>query len=66
MRNSTNHIAFVDIAMLDATVSLNLVTLAHLNYSSKVPKRGNDLLSGRVPYYPVYRQDQRYLALAAF
>ena len=58
---------FVDVAMLDCTLALQVATLAELRELGRPPRRGGGLLSGAMPNYQVYEcADGRYLALGAF
>ncbi len=59
--------SFVDVAMLDCTLALQVATLAELRDSGRVPARGSGMLSGAMPNYCVYEcADGRHLALGAF
>ncbi|WP_431027581.1 CaiB/BaiF CoA transferase family protein [Lysinibacillus sp. LZ02] len=57
---------FVDISMLDGSVSLLQTTLAEYLVSNDVPKRGQPYLSGGLACYDVYRtKDDRHLSVGA-
>jgi crotonobetainyl-CoA:carnitine CoA-transferase CaiB-like acyl-CoA transferase len=56
----------VDISMTDGALAMNTVALAAINQTGKTPKRGDDMLSGALPNYRVYKcRDGRYLAIGA-
>jgi crotonobetainyl-CoA:carnitine CoA-transferase CaiB-like acyl-CoA transferase len=58
--------AFVDVAMLDGTLALQTVPLSTLRAQGKLQPRGEDMLSGALPNYSLYRcRDGRYLAVGA-
>ena len=58
---------FVDVAMLDCTLALQVASLAELRELGRPPRRGGGLLSGAMPSYHVYEcADGRHLALGAF
>ncbi|MDT0496157.1 CoA transferase [Algiphilus sp. W345] len=58
---------FVDVAMLDCTLALQVATLAELRDRGKAPRPGSGMLSGAMPNYNVYQcADGRHLALGAF
>lgn len=58
--------AFVDAAMLDGTLALQVAALGALRASGQAPARGKDLLSGGTPNYRIYEcADGRYLAVGA-
>lgn len=58
---------FVDVAMLDCTLALQVATLAELRDRGWPPRRGSGLLSGAMPNYHVYEcADSGHLALGAF
>lgn len=57
---------FVDVSMTDGALAMNTVALAAINQTGKTPKRGDDMLSGALPNYRVYKcRDGRYLAIGA-
>ena len=57
---------FVDVSMLDASLSLLYLPLASYLASGQQPPRGNDGLSGKYACYQIYEtSDERYLALGA-
>jgi crotonobetainyl-CoA:carnitine CoA-transferase CaiB-like acyl-CoA transferase len=57
---------FVDAAMLDGTLALQIVTLGTLRALGTVPPRGNDMLTGGLPNYSVYEcADGKHVAMAA-
>jgi crotonobetainyl-CoA:carnitine CoA-transferase CaiB-like acyl-CoA transferase len=57
---------FVDAAMLDGTLALQIVTLGTLRALGNVPPRGNDMLTGGLPNYSVYEcADGKHIAMAA-
>ncbi|MDE2148804.1 MAG: CoA transferase [Gammaproteobacteria bacterium] len=63
---ASGHGCLVDAAMLDGTLALQAVTLAHSTAFGVDPQRGHDLLTGGLPSYAVYRcADGKYLALGA-
>lgn len=58
--------AFVDVAMLDGTLALQAVPLATLRTHGKTQPRGQDMLSGALPNYSLYKcRDGKYLAVGA-
>lgn len=58
---------FVDAAMLDGTLALQVAALADLRALGRAPAPGHGLLSGAMPNYSIYRcKDGRHLALGAF
>ncbi len=58
--------AFVDVGMLDGTLALQAVPLATLRTFGKTQARGQDMLSGALPNYSLYKcRDGRYLAVGA-
>lgn len=63
---STGQGGYLDAAMLDGTLALQVVPLAaHLQHGA-TRARGEDMLSGLLPNYDVYAcADDRYLALGA-
>jgi alpha-methylacyl-CoA racemase len=58
--------AFVDVGMLDGTLALQAVPLATLRTHGKTQPRGQDMLSGALPNYSLYKcRDGKYLAVGA-
>ncbi len=58
--------SFVDVAMLDGTLALQVLTLAALRGTGKAAARGQDMLSGAMPNYAVYEcADGRHLAVGS-
>lgn len=58
--------SFVDVAMLDGTLALQVLTLAGLRSTGKVAVRGQDVLSGAMANYAIYAcADGRHLAVGA-
>ncbi|MGH8528747.1 MAG: CaiB/BaiF CoA transferase family protein [Nevskiales bacterium] len=58
--------AFVDVAMLDGTLALQTVALGTLRAQGKTQPRGQDMLSGALPNYTLYKcRDGKYLAVGA-
>jgi alpha-methylacyl-CoA racemase len=58
--------AFVDVAMLDGTLALQAVALGTLRTHGRVQPRGEDMLSGALPNYSLYKcRDGQYLAVGA-
>lgn len=58
--------AFVDVGMLDGTLTLQTVALATLRTHGKTQVRGGDMLSGALPNYSLYKcRDGKYLAVGA-
>lgn len=57
---------FVDAAMLDGTLALQVFTQGTLRAMGAVPPRGEDMLTGALPNYSVYEcADGKYLAVGA-
>lgn len=57
---------FVDAAMLDGTLALQMAALGALRATGSAPERGNDMLSGALPNYEIYAcADGRHLAVGA-
>jgi crotonobetainyl-CoA:carnitine CoA-transferase CaiB-like acyl-CoA transferase len=55
---------FVDVAMLDGTLALQVAALATLRATGKSAPRGQDLLSGGLPNYAIYETaDGKHLAV---
>lgn len=58
---------FVDVAMMDCTLALQVATLAAIRDTGQPPSRGAGMLSGAMANYDVYEcSDGGYLALGAF
>lgn len=58
--------AFVDVGMLDGTLTLQTVALSTLRAHGKTQPRGRDMLSGALPNYSLYKcRDGKYLAVGA-
>lgn len=58
--------AFVDVAMLDAALALQVVGLSSLNTRGEVAPRGRDMLTGALPNYRLYLcADGGYMAVGA-
>lgn len=58
--------SFVDVAMLDGTLALQVLTLAGLRSTGKVAVRSQDVLSGAMANYAIYAcADGRHLAVGA-
>ncbi|MGB0955346.1 MAG: CaiB/BaiF CoA transferase family protein [Panacagrimonas sp.] len=63
---ASGHGTFVDAAMLDGTLAMQLVSLAFLRESGHGPLPGQSFLSGTLPNYSVYEcADGKYLALGS-
>lgn len=63
---TTGQGSYVDIAMTDAVLAHNIFPLLTVQAEGRPLPRGEDLLTGGVPCYGVYRTaDARYLAVAA-
>jgi crotonobetainyl-CoA:carnitine CoA-transferase CaiB-like acyl-CoA transferase len=57
---------FVDSAMLDGTLALQVFTQGTLRAMGKTPQRGNDMLTGALVNYSIYEcADGKYLAVGA-
>lgn len=57
---------FVDVAMLDGTLAMQVLALSAVRQMGKAQPRGQDFLSGALPNYAVYEcADGRYLAVGA-
>ena len=57
---------FVDSAMLDGTLALQVFTQGTMSALGRAPARGEDMLTGALPNYSVYEcADGKYLAVAA-
>jgi crotonobetainyl-CoA:carnitine CoA-transferase CaiB-like acyl-CoA transferase len=58
--------AFVDVGMLDGTLALMPVALSRLRSQGRIQPRGEDMLSGALPNYSLYKcRDGKYLAVGA-
>lgn len=58
--------AFVDVGMLDGTLALQAVPLSTLRTHGRTQPRGQDMLSGALPNYSLYKcRDGKYLAVGA-
>lgn len=58
--------AFVDVGMLDGTLTLQTVALATLRTHGHTQLRGSDMLSGALPNYSLYKcRDGKYLAVGS-
>src|SRR5439155_25183767 len=56
----------IDLAMADSVLAHNIFALHALNSRGATTRRGEDLLTGGVPCYGVYRtRDDRWLAVGA-
>jgi crotonobetainyl-CoA:carnitine CoA-transferase CaiB-like acyl-CoA transferase len=56
----------VDVSMLDSTLALQVLPMAHIRSLGHVAERGQDLLSGGVPNYAIYpTQDGHYVAVGS-
>ncbi len=63
-RGRTGRGQFVDIGMADGVVSLMAFTLRPYYQSGEVPQRGDDLLTGGMPFYSVYQtEDGKYISI---
>lgn len=59
--------SFVDIAMMDCTLALQVATLAAIRDSGSTPARGTGMLSGAAANYAIYEcADGGHLAVGAF
>jgi len=57
---------FVDVAMLDGTLALQVLTLAGMRATGKPAPRGGDILSGGTPNYRIYETaDGKHVACGA-
>ncbi len=57
---------YVDVAMADCVLAHSLMPLTALRERGRVAPRGQDFLSGALPWYAIYETaDGRYLSLAA-
>ena len=58
--------SFVDVAMLDGTLALQVLSLAAIRTFGKAMPRGGDMLSGTMPNYSVYEcADGKHLAVGS-
>lgn len=58
--------SFVDVSLTDSAAALNVMALTALRQHGASPQRGEDIFSGALPQYGVYRcRDGKYLALGA-
>src|ERR1035437_750716 len=58
--------AMVDVSITDASAALNVIALASLRQRGGSEARGQDLLSGALPNYAIYKcRDGRHLAIGA-
>lgn len=58
--------AFVDVGMQDGSLALQAVAMSTLRSLGHTQPRGEDMLSGALPNYAIYRcRDGRYLAVGA-
>ena len=65
-RNKSGEGQFVDISMLDGSVSLMQTLLPNYLATNELPKRGESVLNGGKACYEVYAtKDHRYLSVAA-
>jgi crotonobetainyl-CoA:carnitine CoA-transferase CaiB-like acyl-CoA transferase len=63
---ATGQGGYLDAAMLDGTLAMQVVPLATLRQAGQTRPRGRDMLSGGLPNYDVYEcADGKYLALGA-
>ena len=66
-REHTGRGQFVDIAMLDGSLSCNAYHILLYLLSGHLPQRGGEQLTGRYPCYAVYEtRDGRHVTLGAF
>jgi crotonobetainyl-CoA:carnitine CoA-transferase CaiB-like acyl-CoA transferase len=57
---------YVDVAMADCTLAHAVFPLTALHQRGEVANRGEDMLSGGLPWYAIYEtSDRRYVALAS-
>lgn len=65
-RGRTGEGQFIDISMFDGAASLAQLPLSHMAAADEIPKRGDELLSGRYACYNLYEcRDGRWLVVAA-
>lgn len=65
-RNKTGVGQSVDVAMMDAVISLMGMSVTQSFAKGKFPERGKEILTGMLPRYNVYQtKDGRYMALGA-
>ena len=63
-RDKTGRGQYVDIGMADGVVSLMASSLSRYFETNEVPERGNELLTGGVPFYSVYEtKDGKYVSI---
>ncbi len=63
---TSGHGAFVDSAMLDGTLALQVVALSTLRTAGKTLPRGSDMLTGGLPNYNLYEcADGKWFALGS-
>lgn len=56
----------IDAAMMDGSLTLQVLAMTALRRDGRAPRRGADLLTGALPNYTVYRcRDRKYLAVGA-
>jgi crotonobetainyl-CoA:carnitine CoA-transferase CaiB-like acyl-CoA transferase len=66
-RQQTGRGQFVDIAMLDGSLSCNAYHVLLYLLSGRLPQRGGEQLTGRYPCYAVYEtRDGRHVTVGAF
>lgn len=57
---------FVDISLLDGVISLMHVVASMYCITGQIPERGNDMLTGGMPFYNVYEtKDGKYISVAS-
>ena len=65
-RERTGRGQFIDISMTDGVISMMHVQAAMYFIMSLVPERGEDMLTGGMPFYNVYEtKDGKYISVAA-
>lgn len=65
-REKTGYGQKIDISMMEGSLQFISLYLAAYLSSGKLPERGNELLSGKLPNYKIYAiQENRYVVLAA-
>lgn len=65
-REKTGRGQFVDVSMLDGSAALLPIPLSNYEGAGRIPRRGQELLSGRYACYNVYQaRDSRWLAVGA-
>lgn len=66
-REQTGRGQFVDVSMLDGTVSCNAYHVLMYLLTGRLPQRGGEQLTGRYPCYAVYEtRDGRHVTVGAF